>query len=361
MLHEKKFKDLLKISQHQMKHLLKDADEQIKKRCHLALVVRNLLIVTFAILFVGGARTIFGVNNTSVAVAFFCILLQSQYVSYGYNIRDSIINLAIMSTIFAVATTIVPVANPFISFILNFSFIFIIALMACDNPKMGNVAVYVDSYLFTTFFQVSNAHEYKLRLIEILIGFTLCAVAFYYKHHDKDKDVTFISRVKTFDLKTLRSRWQLKLALGMSSALLFGQLLNIPRYFWIAIACFSVLAPFEKFSLSSRIFQRLFGVIVGSLCFGALGLIFPKSVLYSVIGPIGGFIIGFSTTYHWSSAINCFGALALAASIYGANFSIQLRIFNNLLGCLISTVVVVVFYEIIKRTHLHLPDAERIE
>ena len=49
-----------------------------------------------------------------------------------------------------------------------------------------------------------------------------------------------------FDLSSARTRWQIRLTLGVSSAMLIASLLGIPRVMWIGIAAMSVLLPFRK-------------------------------------------------------------------------------------------------------------------
>lgn len=343
---EDSFYKLLQLGPHQMKAKINEQPKGQRKKYIFNMIIRNLLVVLFAILFVGGASAIFGKNNTSVAVAFFCILLQSRYVNYGYKIKDSLLNLAIMSVIFAIDSQIAPNLPPVLALLANLFFFSIIILMTCDNPMLGNVAVYVDSYLFTTFMGPANSHELKLRFIEVILGFLICAYSFYKNNKSKNQDVSFLDTVKTFDIHSEKTQWQLKVIIGLSVVLFISQLLHFERYFWVAIAGLSVFAPFGKFSMTRRVIARIFGVIVGSLLFLLLFSTVPQPLL-PLIGPLGGFLIGFSTTYHWNSAFNCFGALALATSIYGLKFSLLLRITNNILGCLISFGFVLLYFWIL--------------
>lgn len=339
---EDSFYQLLQLGPHQMKAKIKQQSKGKRKKYIFNMILRNILIVLFAIVFVGGASVIFGKNNTSVAVAFFCILLQSRYVNYGYRIKDSIINLGIMSVIFAIDSQIAPKLPPILALIANLFFFAVIIFMTCDNPRLGNIAVYVDSYLFTTFMGPENPHELKMRMIEVVIGFLICCYSLYKNNKNKNKDTSFVDTLKTFDIYSEKTQWQLKVILGLSIVLFVAQLLHIQRYFWVAIAGLSVFAPFGDFDMKRRVFERIFGVLVGSGLFLLLFSILPMPLL-SLIGPLGGFLIGFSTTYHWNSAFNCFGALSLATSIYGLKFSLLLRISNNILGCVISFIFVALY------------------
>ena len=71
--------------------------------------------------------------------------------------------------------------------------------------------------------------------------------------------------------------------------------------------------------------------VVGCLLFIVLYLILPKS-MYPYIGMIGGIGVGYSAGYPWQTAFNTFGALSIAAGIFGMPAAIALRIGANVLG-----------------------------
>ena len=50
------------------------------------------------------------------------------------------------------------------------------------------------------------------------------------------------------------------------------------------------------------------------------------------IGMIGGIGVGYSAGYPWQTAFNTFGALSIAAGIFGMPAAIALRIGANVLG-----------------------------
>lgn len=82
----------------------------------------------------------------------------------------------LISVIVAFNSLLAPKANPFLGFVLNFGFLLFIIFVTCDNPKMGNVAVYVGTYLFSTFLPPQNIREVHLRFIEVAIGFVICSI-----------------------------------------------------------------------------------------------------------------------------------------------------------------------------------------
>lgn len=346
------FYQLLQLGPIQLKQKILQ-EKNYKRRNYLRFVLffRSFLIVCFALAFVIGATLLFGKGNSSVAVGFFCLLLQSRFVNYGYNVFSSIANLFIISVIVAFDSLLAPQVNPFLGFIINFAFLMFILVVTCDNPRLGNVAVYVDTYLFSTFLPPQNMTEVHLRFIETALGFILCSLIFYKYHHDKNKDVKFRDVLKHFSLKNKVSQWQLRLAFGISTALFIGQFFKLPRYFWLGISALSILSIYEPENrnvrhenINKRVLERILGIVIGSLLFGAIYHVVPPKFDF-FIGPIGGLFVGFSATYRWSTVFNCLGALMMATSLYGANTSVILRIFNNILGCVVTVIFMILLRE----------------
>ena len=70
---------------------------------------------------------------------------------------------------------------------------------------------------------------------------------------------------------------------------------------------------------------------VGCLIFMGLYFVLPKS-LYPYIGMIGGIGVGYSAGYAWQTAFNTFGALSIAAGLFGMPYAVALRIGLNAAG-----------------------------
>lgn len=354
------FYQLLQLGPQQLKQKIMATNDG-HKRNYLRFIIflRSFLIVCFALAFVIGMTLLFGKGNSGVAVGFFCLLLQSRFVNYGYNIYSSIFNLFIISIIISIDCLLAPVSSPIVGFLFNFIFLLFIIISTCDNPRLGNVAVYVDTYLFSTFLPPQNIKEVHLRFIEVALGFLICSTIFIIYHKNKNKNIKFREILNHFSIKNKVTQWQLRLAFGISFSLFIGQLFKLPRYFWLGISTLSILSIYEPDdkelrynSVHTRVLERILGIVVGSLLFGVLYKFIP-SKFKILIGPLGGFFVGFSATYKWSTIFNCLGALMMAASIYGSKVSVILRIFNNILGCFVAVIIMLVIREFNKLLNLN--------
>lgn len=314
-----------------------------KARLGFAMAVRSLLLVAFAILFISVLTQLFGQNNTGLVVAGFCILLGIKHVPYGFHAADSVIALGLVISAMILAGTITLLENPLLSLLTNFILVTLILVFVANDPPMGNAGLYIFGYLFVSQTPVTGA-DLTNRCILGLIIWIMCSAVLIHKHHSKFSDIRLRDLVEDFSLHNPTSVWQLRLAVGVACVLLVGDLLGIPRGVWLGYACMSVLLPYgeEKGSSLKRAGLRFSGVVIGSVLFYLFSWFVPAEYRF-LFGPLAGICIGFSNKYIVDSALNCFGALLLAESVYGMGGSAVLRIWDNLLGVIFAVAFTALF------------------
>lgn len=321
-----------------------------KARLGFAMALRSILLVAFAILFIGVLTQLFGQNNTGLVVAGFCILLGIKHVPYGFHAADSVIALGLVIGAMILSGTITLVGNSLLSLITNFILVTLILVFVANDPPMGNAGLYIFGYLFVSQTPVTGT-DLTSRCILGLIIWIMCSAVLVHKHHSKFSDIRLRDLIENFSLKNPTSIWQLRLAVGVACVLLIGDLLGIPRGVWLGYACMSVLLPYgeEKGSSLKRAGLRLSGVVIGSTLFYLFSWFVPTEYRF-LFGPLAGICIGFSNKYIVDSALNCFGALLLAESVYGMGGSAILRIWDNLLGVVFAVIFTALFSYLADRT-----------
>lgn len=318
------------------------SDGREKARYAAAMAVRSVLLVAFAILFIGVLGGVFGQENSGLVVAGFCVLLGIKFVPYGYHIGDSLLALALTFALMVAGGVVALADSPALGLAANFAFVALILVMVANDPPMGNAGVYVFGYLFVSQTPVSgDALAARIVLAAVLVA--LCGAVLYHKHRAKFADVRLAHLFRDFSLDDEKCLWQLRLAAGVAGAIWIGGLLGLPRDVWVGYACMSVLLPYEedRAGLRHRGAQRIGGVVVGSLLFNLFAAIVPPQAQV-LFGPLAGICIGFSKKYFWNNVLNCFGALLLATSVYGLTGSVALRIVDNLVGVLFALAFVAI-------------------
>lgn len=316
-----------------------------------AMALRSFLIVAFAIASIAPVASVFGTENTPMAVVLFCILLGIRFVDFNYCIKDSMVNLAISFALLVFGPVLASLAPAPIAFLIHFISFFTILIMTCDKPELGNGGLYNFAYVYLSGNPVTGIALVK-RSALALLGFVLCGAILYFKHRKNNPQVRFRQIISQFHLTCEKSRWQLRFALGVALVLTLGRALNVERFMWAGFACASLLSCYPYTGaiddIKTRSWQRLLGAVVGSAIFFVLYQLMPDS-MHSLLGPLGGLCLGFCTDYRYKTAINCLGALMMAAGIYGAPGAVGLRIADNILGVLCGLAVAFLFQKVVER------------
>lgn len=295
----------------------------------LALVTRNISLVTFAILWVSSITSLFGKQTSSLAIVSFCVLLSLRVVNYGYKVSQGITSLGISLLIFWLAPFILIINYLPMQLICHFIMIISLFFLTSWDPKMGNPGLYSFAYIFI----IGTVHyQSKLQIFQslclIVLVYLIFAIIYYKKHRDKNSKVSFFSIFKQDKFFVEKHLWFVYYALGISILLFLGNYLNLNRFMWVAFACSSLFSAYDNNNLKERMKDRIIGTVIGASLASILISIIPSSIL----GIIGGLILGFCCSYRNKTIFNCLGAMVIASTLFGIPTTYTLRIFNNLLG-----------------------------
>lgn len=331
------FYEAMQLGACNLKPLIKATEEDtLKKKYITALIVKNFLCILFCMIIVTFFSNIFGVNNGIVGVVTVIALMTFRFANLDFKTGQSAITILGIFAIFIVSPYVATIVHPVVGSIINFISMMIIVVLSCHNVTLSNQSTFILSYLLLYGYQVNDMNEYVNRAFALILGGIIVAGIFYYKHRKVNFENTFSDIIKDIDFSTPRTKWQLKLVLGITIAILIGELLNIPRVMWIGFACMSVLQPDQE-KVEYRVKKRYPFVIIGCLIFAVVYLVLPEEYR-GYAGILGGLMVGFSGTYSWQTSFNCFGALAVAVPIFGLGWAIVIRIVNNIIGVIYGNV-----------------------
>lgn len=116
-----KFYDALQMDPAILKRQIAACDTKQEKRYYwAAMAARSVLIVAFAIVFISLLSSVFGADNTPLAVALFCIMLGIRFVNFEYCIKDSLLTLAAALAILVLAPSAAALLPPLFLIPLHF-------------------------------------------------------------------------------------------------------------------------------------------------------------------------------------------------------------------------------------------------
>ena len=320
----------LQLSSTGSKQLIKNTTDPKEKRRHILIYnFKVYLVMAFCVAVVSLYSKLTGSNNSVVGVTVLLAVLVLRQADFGIKTTHGLLSIAGIFGILMTAPRIANMMSPFPAFIVNVAAILLLMILGCHNVIMYNHSTFVLGYLLLLGYDVTGA-EYIKRIEGLAVGMVLCMVIFYKNQKNRPYRRTFLDLFREFDLQSARGRWYLKLTLIVSSAMLFMNLLGLPRAMWAGIACMSVCLPFTEDCIS-RSGKRWQFNIVGCAIFIVLYLILPES-MYPYIGMIGGIGVGYSAGYAWQTVFNTFGALSIAAGLFGMPAAVALRVGANIFG-----------------------------
>lgn len=341
-----KFYDALQMDPAVLKREIAACDTRQEKAYYwIAMAVRSVLIVGFAIVFISLLSGVFGADNTPMAVALFCMMLGIRFVNFEYCVGDSLLTLAAVLAILVLVPCAAAVFPPVFLIPLHFAAFFALLYMTTQRPEMGNGGLYSFAYIYLTGNPVVGEALVRRGLLA-LVGYLICGAILFAKHRDRHKTTRFHHVVRKFDLSAPVHLWQLRMALGVSLVLTAGQVFGVERFMWMGFACASLLSEYPySGNTTVRFRQRIVGAVAGSGAFFVLYLVTPEA-FHALMGPLGGLCLGFCTDYRYKTAMNCFGALMLGTGIYGLQGAVILRIVDTLLGVTFGLVFAVIFHQL---------------
>ena len=331
------FYESMQLGANSLKPIIKKTEDKKLKRKYIStLIIKNFLCALFCMAIVTSFNIIFGEENSIVGVVTVILLLTFRFSNLNFNVKQSGITLFGVFIIYIINPYLASISNPIISSIINFVSIITIIILSCHNVQLSNQSTLVLSYLLLYGNEVNDFKGYINRIFGLILGGIIVTSIFYYRQRKNKFENTFITIIKDISFNDDRTKWQIKLALGICSAMLIGEILNLPRTIWIGISCMSILHPTQEKS-EIRYKKRPIYVVLGSIIFGIVYLVLPKE-FRGYMGIIGGLMAGVSATYEWQTVFNCFGALASAIPLLGLGGAIILRIINNIFGALYTKI-----------------------
>lgn len=347
----------LQLNQAGSKALIRACSDKKEKQKHMLIYIAKVfLTLIFCIFFVSIFTKIFGAKNSVAGVVVLLCVMVFRQADLGLKASHSAFIMMGIFGIFAIGPRLSNMVSLWMAFFINTICILGLLILGCHNILMSNHATFVLSYLLLLGNDVSG-QDYVMRVYGLAAGGIITAFILYHNHYKIAYKRSFKNLFLEFHLTSARTKWQIRMALGISLAMLVGNIVQIPRVMWIGIAAMSVLQPFSE-DLKKRAKARIPGTFMGGALFLVLTQIIPKEYI-SLLGMAGGIGVGFSATYLWQTMFNSLGALSTVMGIYGIIGVILLRIVTNVFGVLFSIVFDKIFNSMID-CFLHRTDKNTI-
>lgn len=342
------FYEELQLNQAGSKALIKSSTTSKERNRHILIYLfKILLTLMFCFVFVTVFSMIFGHNNGTAGVVLLLFLLAFRKADLGIKASHGASVMLLIFGILIVAPHLANMLSPGWAFFVHLCSIFALAILGCHQVQMYNQATIILSYLLLFGYDVQGT-DYLLRILGLGLGGIWTACVLYRNHKSKPYTDKFLDIFRQFRIDTERSRWQIGMALTVSSAVFVGELLSIPRVMWIGFAALSVTQIAEQ-ERKTKAKYRFIGVLVGAPLVLILLHHLPAEIC-GFIGVLGGLGVGFSAHYGWQTIFNCFGAVYMATAVLGGTQeAVFFRIVDTGFGILYALIVYAIIEQIIAK------------
>lgn len=322
----------LQLNQAGSKKYIASFKDPKEKRKHIATFLFKILLnVAFSSAFIMLFSILFGASNSIAGLAVLLSIMAFRFSDLGIRTSHSVFCMFIIFGILATGPKISNLVPVGWAFCINIICIFLLMILGSHNVVMFNHSTLVLSYLLLQGYDV-NGHAYKMRLLGLLVGAIITSFILYSNHRKIKYKRNLKNIFQEFSISSTRTRWQLRMSLGVSSVLLIANLLGLPKAYWLGIAAMSVTFPFKN-DIADRVKFRVLGSILGGILFLIVYFVLPES-WHGIIGILGGIGTGLSVHYGWQTAFNSMSAISIAVSVLGMKYAILFRIFNNIFSAL---------------------------
>ena len=289
------------------------------------IALASALCISFVMLF----SALFGPANSVVAVTI--LLCVQLFRGSGLGIRPThgVWAVLLLFAVLAAGPEVAALLPPGWSFAANAGFIFLLVLIGCYNASMSNQVILVLSYLLLMGLGVSG-HDLAMRFAALGVGAAITAGAYWWCRSAADDDEASLADVfRSFSLANERSRWQVRLALGVASSILFSELIGWDRPVWAGISTMSVMMPVREASLKC-VRQRFVWNIASCAIFLGVNAAVPLNTnnLMGLFTDVG---FGLTASLLWESMVNV-ALTAFTVPAYDLPFAVLVRLAHNLMG-----------------------------
>lgn len=297
----------------------------------------NLFKLICITLFVGIFSQIFGSNNSLTWVSILIGVMMYWYMDIGIDKRQAPFIIVLIFILTGVSNRIA-IINPILGFIINFIAIFLITYIPSDKPEYKAYMPFVLCYIFN---QSNPAIEqdFVTRMVSLFIGGIMVATIYYLRHRkSKEHHNTIQHTLKKINITSNRFIIAIKMAIGVSIAMLIGTLFGLKRTMWISMSVMS-LTQIDFEHTQKRFITRIISTVIGSFAFALIFQVLIPTKYDVLVTIILNYIYTFIKDYKYQVIFITMNSISSASVLFDTNTAIELRIMLIIFGCVLGYII----------------------
>lgn len=266
------------------------------KKINKKLLLDKFILISVILVFVNMYSKIFGSENILIGVTVITAVLMFKEMDLGYNLKQTILLVVGLFTYIGFIASLNSI-NMFLGFVINLVSIFFTIYFSTENIYTRAYLPFILMYVFMEGNSISES-TLLTRVVASFIGGAIIGLTLYVTRKKKavsDKNVLDIFK-ENIDVSNERIRFSVKMALGVSLAILIGRIIGAEKGMWISIAVMSLTQPqFEE--TKERMKKRILSTIIGFAIFIVLFKIIIPSEYIALASMALGYIYTFVEEY----------------------------------------------------------------
>lgn len=300
-------------------------------------ILCNLGQLVFIMLFISITSTIFGSNHTLVWVAIEVSLVMYYKMNIGIDKKEAPFVIMLLFLLIGIANRIA-MLNIFLGVGINLLTIFIIMYVPSTKAEYKPYMPFILCYIFG---QSTPAigKEFGMRMLSLLVGSILVSIVYYVAHRkSEEKHLKVKEMITSIDITSDRFIIAMKMAIGVTIAILIGSLFGIKKTMWIALSVMSITQI--KFEHTKKRFKyRIISTVIGCIVFVILFQILIPSKYTVLATIILSYIYTFVEDYHIQMVFVTVNALSASMILFDPTTAVELRIILVIIGCMLGYII----------------------
>lgn len=311
-------------------------------RNFIRVFLKNAYKFSIMMFFILAYIKIFGDENTLIGVSIYVGLAMFPVCDSNMK-RSSMLLVIAIVFIGSGLVSQLDALSPWISFPINFLFVYLVMMMTSEPTYLKLNIVMLLPFLFCQSVPVS-LEQFPIRMLAIFSGTFLMILATYFgwkKRGFGSEDSKSFRQQLSLNKKHYKTG--IRMATGISIAILVSSILKTEKVLWITLVVMS-LTQINSEEMLSRIKYRILGTVLGSIFF-FLAFEYLLGREYAIfIVLLFGFIGFFSDEYKHKQFINTVSAINASLIL----FNTKNAIWNRFAGLALGIAIVLILYFIEK-------------
>ena len=206
-----------------------------------------------------------------------------------------------------------------------------------EKPEYKAYIPFILIYIFDQS-NIAVGEDFYTRMVSLIVGGIITGVVYYFRHKNLKEGIHISKIMKDIDITSPRFIISIRMAIGVSIAILIGTLLGLQRTMWISMSVMS-LTQLEFETTKERFKHRIVYTLIGAVAFVLLFQVLIPEKYNGLASIILSYIYTFIKDYKHQIIFITVNALSASMLIFDPTEAIGTRILLIISGCMLAMVI----------------------